>query len=73
MDSTSLDSAWTPFLDSFVKMDEKMPYMKVYYLIILLNTLTSYFVVYRTDLIVAHQKKYIVTRVNLITTVLLSL
>lgn len=59
-----------PFLRTFVNSD--LPYndLVLYYLLFLINSVVSYFVAYKTALINADQKNYIITFVGLVSNVL---
>lgn len=51
----------TPFLDKIIKDTPDVPYLIFIYLLFLLNSVVSYFYVYKSSLIIADQKNYIVT------------
>lgn len=51
-----------PFLDYLVNLDDAIPYLKVYYLFFLGDIVASYFFVYKTSVIEADQKKYVITK-----------
>ena len=51
----------TPFLDYIIKDKPDIPNLTFIYLLFLLNSVVSYFFVYKSSLIVADQKNYIVT------------
>lgn len=53
--------AITPFLDYIIKDKPDIPNLTFIYLLFLLNSVVSYFFVYKSSLIVADQKNYIVT------------
>lgn len=55
-----------PFLKYLVNTDIPMPQIQIYYLIFLFNTVSSYFVTYKTSFVSALQKNYIVTNTNTI-------
>lgn len=55
-----------PFLKYLVNLDEDIPYLKVYYLLYLANTVSSYLVVYKTSILNADQKSYLVSKYNTI-------
>lgn len=61
---TALGLILIPFLQYLVKLDSDLPYIKVYYILYLANTVASYFVVYKTTIINADQKGYIITKYN---------
>lgn len=49
-----------PFLGYIINLPEDVPYIKIYYILALLNVVISYLYVYRTTLISADQKNYII-------------
>ncbi len=51
-----------PFLKSIVNLEEEIPFLNEYYILALLNVVISYLFVYRTTLIMADQKNYILNR-----------
>lgn len=52
----------TPFLSYFMKtVPENIPHLKGIYLLYVLNTVLSYFCIYKQSLFIAHQKNYLVT------------
>ena len=53
--------AITPFLSFIIKDKPDVPYLTFIYLLFLLNSVISYFFVYKSSLIIADQKNYIVT------------
>lgn len=53
--------AITPFLNFIIKDKPDIPYLTVIYLLFLLNSVVSYFFIYKSSLIIADQKNYIVT------------
>lgn len=54
--------ALVPFLDVIVNVDKEIPYLQVYYLVFLANTVVSYLFVYKSSIITASQKNYIVLK-----------
>lgn len=50
-----------PFLDNFIAGETTIPNLKLLYILYLLNTVASYFLVYKRSLIEANQKQYICT------------
>ncbi|GHH98657.1 lipopolysaccharide biosynthesis protein [Neobacillus kokaensis] len=58
----SIGLAIFPFLDYIVKLDVPIPYLKIYYLIFLGNTVVSYLFVYKTSIINADQKNYLISK-----------
>ena len=59
-----------PFLGYLVNTEIPMPEIKIYYLIFLFNTVSSYFVTYKTSYVSALQKEYIVTNTTTIGTII---
>ena len=55
-----------PFLNVLVRDPGNVGNIKVYYLIFLFNTVTSYFVSYKYSLVNAEQRNYIYTNINLL-------
>ncbi len=53
-----------PFLKYLVKLDTEMPHLVLYYLLFLANTVASYLVIYKTCIISADQKSYLLTKYN---------
>ena len=51
-----------PFLDFFINLDVGIPHVKYYYLLFLLQSVCSYFMVYKTSIMTADQKGYILQR-----------
>lgn len=51
-----------PFLDIVINLDKEIPHLIVYYMVALLNVVISYLFVYRTTLVVADQKSYILNK-----------
>lgn len=58
---TTIGLALIPFLGYIIKLDGNLPYIKVYYVLYLMNTVASYLVVYKTSIVSADQKGYILT------------
>lgn len=54
--------ALIPFLKYLINLDHDVPHLTVYYLLYLSNTIASYLVVYKTCILNADQKSYIVSR-----------
>lgn len=55
-----------PFLNYLVEGAEGIEYVKIYYLIFLFNTVSSYFVSYKYSLVNAEQKSYLVTNITMV-------
>lgn len=51
-----------PFLKYLVNLDESIPHIKIYYLFLLANTVISYLFVYKTSIINASQKNYLISK-----------
>lgn len=51
-----------PFLGYIVNLDKNIPYIKIYYLFFLANTVISYLFVYKTAVINADQKNYLISK-----------
>lgn len=54
-----------PFLDVIINLDKPIPHLVVYYLIFLSNTVVSYLWVYKSSIITADQKNYIVDKLTI--------
>lgn len=50
-----------PFIDVIVNVSEPIPFLKVYYILFLLNSVASYLFVYKSSLINADQRNYIIS------------
>lgn len=61
-----LGIAIIPFLDYLVTGAEGIKHVKLYYLIFLFNTVSSYFVSYKYSLVNADQKNYVITNISAI-------
>lgn len=61
-----LGVALFPFLDFFINLDVGVPNVEYYYLLFLLQSVCSYFMVYKTSIMIADQKNYILTRNTMI-------
>lgn len=48
-----------PFFKYLIKLDEPIDNIKLYYILFLINTVSSYLFVYKTSVIIVHQKEYI--------------
>ena len=55
-----------PFLDFIVNLNQPLPFLEGYYMLALLNVVISYLFVYRTTLISADQKTYILNQYSMI-------
>lgn len=54
--------ACVPFLGCIVNLDSPIPYLELYYLFFLANTVISYLFVYKTSIINADQKNYLISK-----------
>lgn len=59
-----------PVLPKLINLDHSIPHLTLYYLIALGNVVVSYLFVYKTSILTADQKNYIITRITLIITVI---
>lgn len=55
---TIVGIAMIPFLDILIRLDTPIDNLKLYYVLFLLNSVVSYFFVYRTSIVIADQKDY---------------
>lgn len=51
-----------PFLGYLVNLESDIPHLRIYYLLYLANTVSSYLVVYKTCILTADQKNYLIAR-----------
>lgn len=58
-----------PFLGYFIKGGTQIAHIRLYYILYLLQTVSSYLLTYRASIIFAHQKQYISNFVTYIFTV----
>lgn len=56
-----------PFLQYIVNLDRAVPNIRFYYILMLLSVVMSYLFVYRSALVIASQKEYLVTRITVFT------
>lgn len=54
-----------PFLRLIVNTEKEIPYLEVYYLVALANTVISYLFIYKSTIITADQKSYLVTKYSM--------
>lgn len=59
-----------PFLNIIVNVQEDMYNIVLYYVLFLLNTVSSYFLIYKTSIVTADQNEYILKIVNSISTII---
>ena len=58
-----------PFLKYIVNLENAVPYIEVYYLILVLKNVVSYLFVYKSSIIKADQKMYLVNKIEIYITV----
>lgn len=66
---TVIGLALIPFLGYIVNVENEIPHLTIYYLLSLAGVVVSYVCVYKTAVITADQKGYIVTKITMITSV----
>ncbi|OOM79438.1 oligosaccharide flippase family protein [Clostridium sp. BL-8] len=59
-----------PFLNILIKNDNGIAHIHLIYLIFLFNTVTSYLLSYKATLLAADQKSYLLTNINMVTSVI---
>jgi len=59
-----------PFLKYILNTEQEIQYITIYYILFLLNTVSSYFMVYKTTIITADQKEYVLKKINVIFTIM---
>lgn len=59
-----------PLLPYIVHLEEEVPYLKIYYVLFLANTVTSYLFVYKQAIINADQKNYLINKISIFINVL---
>lgn len=59
---TVIGVALIPCLPYIVNLDSEIPYLNVYYLLYLANTVSSYLVIYKTCILNADQKNYLISK-----------
>ena len=59
------------FLDDIIKEYDSIPQLNIIYILYLINTVSTYYTSYKEILIIADQKAYKLTKINIIFTVLL--
>ena len=69
----SIGLAIIPFLKYLVKTDIPMSEINIFYFIFLFNTVSSYFITYKTSYVTAIQKEYILTITSTVGTITTSL
>ena len=60
------------FLDIIIKDAETIPNLEIIYVLYLINTVSTYYTSYKEILIIADQKSYLLTKINIIYAVLLN-
>ena len=61
-----LGLALVPFLKYILKTQEEIPYITLYYILFLINSVSSYFMVYKTSIVTADQKGYVLKKINIV-------
>lgn len=59
-----------PFLDYFIKGGTQIEHIRLYYVLYLVQTVSSYLLTYRASIIFAHQKQYLSNFITYVFTVL---
>lgn len=59
---TIIGLALIPFLKYLVHLSRPIPHLKLYYVLFLANTVASYLVVYKTSILTADQKEYVLNK-----------
>lgn len=59
---TIIGLALIPFLKYLVHLSHPIPHLKLYYVLFLANTVASYLVVYKTSILTADQKEYVLNK-----------
>lgn len=59
-----------PFLHYLVKLDSEVPNLTIYYLLSLSSVVVSYLCIYKTTILTADQKGFIITKITIITNIL---
>lgn len=67
---TIIGLAIVPFLKYLVHLDKPIPGLTLYYLLFLANTVASYLVVYKTSILTADQKEYVLNKYRSIFSIL---
>lgn len=62
-----------PFLHILVKTDVNIEGLKIYYLLFLANSVVSYMFIYKSSIINADQKQYLISKYNIVFKLLLSI
>ncbi len=65
-----LGLACIPFLPYIVNTETEIPHLTLYYLISLANVVASYLCVYKTSVLYADQKQYVITSVTMVVSIL---
>lgn len=62
-----------PFLEYLINLEKPVPFLKIYYLFFLANTVISYLFVYKGSIISADQKNYMISKYQLYVSVIKSI
>lgn len=63
---TLLGLMLVPVLPKVIRLDQEIPFLTAYYLLSLLSVAVSYLWVFRTSILTADQKGFVVTRINIV-------
>ncbi|MBR4791787.1 MAG: oligosaccharide flippase family protein [Treponema sp.] len=66
-------SSLIPFLDFFIEGKYEIPNIRLIYFLFVLNSGSSYFFSYKANFIIANQKNYIVTNINLVSNIVIAI
>lgn len=70
---TLIGLALIPFLSYLVNLQTDIPHITLYYVLFLANTVASYLVVYKTTILAADQKSYVLTKYTMIINIIQTL
>lgn len=62
----ALGLSLVPFLKNILNLENEIPYITLYYILFLINTVSSYFMIYKTSIVTADQKDYILKKINIV-------
>lgn len=63
---TAIGIVLVPFLRYLVNMETKIPYLTLYYIVFVLKNTASYLFIYKSSLLRADQKTYVINRIEVI-------
>lgn len=64
---TVLGICLVPFLTKLVNLDHDIPNLKIYYLLSLTSVVVSYLCIYKTTILVADQRGFVITKIAILT------